>query len=225
MGQALPESDDLLRIAEQRKARRDLTLGAQPLLEKIMSTLIKVLQLHLCFVFAWMLLGSVYAPAARLLAKCVSPLAEIAFFFYRMYSVPDHFRGTLGHDFYRSIVGETFFVGIIVGILFAVVYFGRYWRKPWRFSQFFLEQLGTRASWSAILFSLLLTTPFCLMFGLGVLAWYGVLDSEPSQEAVALHQLGLWSIFSAGSIFAFLLPFFVILSGVFFLFKKIWDSF
>lgn len=208
-------------IMHQRVTKIDRMLLPQPFLKKVEAFHGNLLWIHVGFVFIWMVSAGVSPRFAKFIAGLASPIAEAMFLIYRGYIVQDHFFGTMGNDFYRNVVGEAFFVGAFCGVLYAAIYIGRYWGQPWRFSQFLLEQMGTRASWVALFFYLLFATLIGCLLGLTLLIWYGAFGAEDSQKPIAIFQLGFWSMLIGGCASIFMLSAFSILSGFLFFLKKI----
>jgi hypothetical protein len=202
------ESD---RIEKQRIARRDLLLPGQPKVERLNALVMQVLKLQLWFCGAVVVLGSVFPAGARLLAAAVSPISRIVFLIYQSYPLQD--GGPLGASFYQSVIGENFFVAFVLLCAYQTVYIARYWRRPWRFNEFYMEQLGVRRSVLSAVVTGAIATAAAILFGAILCYWYGFNDVEPSAVAGEPYQLAIWCYMMPAAALAFVLALSLALSS------------
>jgi hypothetical protein len=191
------------RIAKQRIARRDLLLPSQPKVARLNALVMQLLKLQLWFCCAVLVLGSVFPTGARLLAAAVSPISRIVFLIYPTY--PLQHGGPLGASFYQSVIGETFFMAFAIFCAYQTVYIGRYWRCPWRFNEFYMEQLGVRRSVLSAVVTGAITTAVAVLFGAILCHWYGFTDLKSSAATGEPYQLALWCYMMPAAVLAFVL--------------------
>jgi|GEM_PF-3766282 hypothetical protein len=215
-----PKQFEDQRIAEQRKLKRDTTLPQKPLFDNLYQYLDTVTKVHLGFIAIWFLLTTAYAAAGEKFVNFFSPLADLVFYIWPNARLESEYFGSLGATFYRSITGETFFVAIVLAILTGGVYVGRYWSRPWRMSQFVLEQLGTKASWLAAVVMLAVVSGLAALLGLTSAAWLGFISYGDALKPIALFQLAMWSILASGSAFGLLFCCLLAVSTFLFIIKK-----
>jgi hypothetical protein len=152
----------------------------------------QLLKLHLWFCGAILGLGTLSPAAARLLAAAVSPISKIVFSIYPTYHL--QLTGPLGRDFYQVVIGETFFMAVVIWLLYQTVYIARYWRCPWRFNEFYMEQLGVRRNVVSAAITAAIATPIAVLFGAILCHWFGSTASEPGEALVKPFQLALWCV-------------------------------
>jgi hypothetical protein len=199
------------RIGKQRIARHDLLLPSQPKVTRLNTFVMQLLKLQLWFSGAVLVLGSVFPTGARLLAAAVSPIARIVFSIYPTYPLHD---GPLGTGFYQSVIGENFFVAFVILCAYQTVYIARYWRTPWRFNEFYMEQLGVRHSVLSAVVTGTIATLVAVLFGAMLCHWYGFTDFESSAATGEPYQLALWCYMMPAAAFAFVLALSLALSSV-----------
>lgn len=192
------------RIGKQRVARRDLMLPSQPKVTRLNALVMQLLKLQLWFCAAVLVLGSIFPPGARLLAAAVSPIARIVFLIYPTYPLQD---GPLEASFYESVIGENFFMAFVIFCGYQTVYIARYWRCPWRFNEFYMEQLGVRRSVLSAVVIGAITTAVAVLFGAILCHWYGFTDFESSTLTGKPYQLALWCYMMPAAALAFVLAF------------------
>lgn len=192
------------RIGKQRISRRDLLLPSQPKVTRLDALVTQLLKLQLWFCGAVLVLGSVSPTGARLLAAAVSPIAGIVFLIYPTYPLQD---GPLGASFYQSVIGENFFMAFIILCTYQTVYIARYWKCPWRFNEFYMEQLGVRRSVLSAVVTGAITTAVAVLFGAILCHWYGLTDFESSAVTGKPYQLALWCYMMPAAALAFVLAF------------------
>jgi hypothetical protein len=198
------------RILKQRIARRDLLLPSEPKVTRLNTFVMQLLKLQLWFCGAVLVLGSVFPTGAHLLAAAVSPIARIVFVIYPTYPLQD---GPLGTNFYQSVIGENFFVAFVILCAYQTVYIARYWRSPWRFNEFYMEQLGVRRSVLSAVITGAIATAVAVLLGAMLCHWYGFTDFESSAAAGEAYQLALWCYMMPAVAFAFVLALSLALSS------------
>jgi len=194
------ESD---RISKQQIARRDLLLPGQPKVERLNTVWVRLLMIHMCFCGTVLVLGSAFPAAARLLAVAVSPISKIVFRLYPTYR--SQFAGQLGKGFYEAVIGETFFVAFATLFMYQTIYIARYWRCPWRFNEFYMEQLGVRRSVVSAIVTAAIAGPIAILLGAVLYHWFGFSESEPVAHIVEPYQLALWSFMTPNAALIFVL--------------------
>jgi hypothetical protein len=192
------------RIGKQLVARRDLLLPIQPKVTRLNALVMQIFKLQLWFCGAVLVLGSVFPTGARLLAAAVSPIAQIVFLIYPSYPLRD---GPLGSSFCQSVIGESFFVVFVILCLYQTVYIARYWRCPWRFNEFYMEQLGVRRSVLSAVVTGGITTAVAVLIGAILCHWYGFTDFESSTAMIKPYQLALWCYMMLAAALTFVLTF------------------
>lgn len=220
MNETSQKYSDEARIAEQRKLKRDTTLPHQPLFDNLLRYYELVMKVHIGFVAIWFILTTGHAAAGEFFVKIFSPLSDLVFYICANPRLESEYFGSHGAAFYRSITGETFFVAFIQAMFVGAIYVGRYWSRPWRMSQYILEQIGTKASWIAAVAMFALLSGCVVVLGLITFAWLGFISYGDPLKPIALHQLALWSILASGSAGFSLCCFLLAVSTLLFLFRK-----
>ena len=137
------------------------------------------------------------------MAAAVSPISQIVFWIYPTYPVPQ--GGPLGASFYRSVIGENFFMAFAIFCVYQAVYIGRYWMCPWRFNEFYMEQLGVRRSVLSAVVTGVITTALATLFGAILYHWYGFTDLDNGATPGEPYQLALWCYMMPAVALAFVL--------------------
>jgi hypothetical protein len=183
-------STESARITLQQRARRDLLSPSQPWIVRLNDLSMLVLKLQLCFCGAVLVLGSLWPSGARMLAVVVSPIARLVFLVHGHYKIA--MDGPLGRDFNLAVTGETFFVTLLLFVSYQAVYLGRYWKCPWRFNEFYMEQLGVRRNGVSAAITALIAIPIAVLLGAVLGQWLGIGVAERPVTVVKPYQLALW---------------------------------
>lgn len=197
--------DNLRAVKIEKRGKRDLTLKVVPFLDNVEKLVDWLLRLHVSLILASLLGISISKSFVSFIIVSLSPISDIVFYIYPQYTVDQHFHGNLGAAFYRAVVGETFFVAGCTGLLYAVLYFGRYWDRPWRFSEFWIEQVGAKNNLSSSFNMILIICPIFLIISAVVVVWFGIdvsffntkPDSNIGLTNIKLHAFSLWSILTS----------------------------
>jgi hypothetical protein len=176
---------------------------------------------HTGFCLLVLLFSYTVPDLARCMARVVSPLAAVMFWVMPTYPAEHQLTGPLGPMFYTSMVGEGFFMSMVCAVACVIVTIARYWRRPWRFGEVFVEQQGLQNSYVSTLILGLVTLALAALIGFVLYIWFGFGGAEIMNGPIKAHQLMLWSLLVVGAGLSFPIAAMLAMSTLLFLTRRI----
>lgn len=183
---------DEIRIKKQRVAKRDLLLPNIPQLDNLNTIFVNIIKFHIFFCLLILILAMISPMAAKFIAMIVSPIAKIALF---LNPNQGHFTGEFGDEFYLSLTWEAFLVGFLTFSFYQIMLIGRYWRYPWRFNEYYLEQLGFKRTVISAFLTAVISSMVAALMGAILLHWCYFQFQDQTYISLKPFQLILWCYF------------------------------